>query len=86
MKLASGVFASRRRYEAAQRLARAGRGPLSKLPPAGPLAAWGAMRELPEIPGQSFRDWFRTRPAGARTPARSSSPVVPPDGPEAAGA
>ena len=61
MKLASGVFASRRRYEAAQRLARAGRGPLSKLPPAGPLAAWGAMRDLPEIPGQSFRDWFRHR-------------------------
>jgi L-lactate dehydrogenase complex protein LldF len=86
MRLVGAVFGSRRRYEAAQRLARAGRGPLSKLPPAGPLAAWGAMRELPEVPDQSFRDWFRGRPAGARPPAASRSPVVPTDGPEARGA
>ena len=59
------VFASRRRYEAAQRLARLGRGPLSGLGGAAPgLKAWTAMRDLPEVPAQSFRDWWRTRDGG----------------------
>jgi L-lactate dehydrogenase complex protein LldF len=56
------VFASRSRYERAQRLARAGNGPLGHLP--GPLAGWTAMRELPEVPEQTFRDWWRERSAG----------------------
>jgi L-lactate dehydrogenase complex protein LldF len=59
------VFASRSRYERAQRLARAGGGPLSRmgsLP--GPLGAWTDARDLPEIPEQSFRDWWRERRAG----------------------
>jgi L-lactate dehydrogenase complex protein LldF len=54
------MFASRRRYEGAQRLAQLGRGPLAKLPVPG----WSAMRELPEVPAQTFREWWRERRAG----------------------
>jgi L-lactate dehydrogenase complex protein LldF len=57
------VFRSRDRYERAQRMARAGNGPLRHLP--GPLAGWTAMRELPEVPEQSFREWWAQRPAAA---------------------
>jgi L-lactate dehydrogenase complex protein LldF len=53
------VFASRARYERAQRLARGGNGPLGRMP--GPLTAWTAMRDLPEVPAQTFRDWWRER-------------------------
>jgi L-lactate dehydrogenase complex protein LldF len=60
MKLAARVFGSRRAYERAQRLARAGRGPMARFP-LGPLKAWTAARELPEVPEQSFRQWWRTR-------------------------
>jgi L-lactate dehydrogenase complex protein LldF len=60
MKLVAQAFGSRRRYEAAQRLARLGNGPLAKLP-FGPLAEWRNVRELPEVPRQSFRDWWRAR-------------------------
>jgi L-lactate dehydrogenase complex protein LldF len=60
MRLVARTFGSRRRYEAAQRLARLGRGPLARFP-AGPLARWTAMRDLPEVPTQSFRDWWRDR-------------------------
>jgi L-lactate dehydrogenase complex protein LldF len=55
------VFASRSRYERAQRLARAGRGPIGHLPG---LSAWTQARELPDVPEQSFRDWWRERRAG----------------------
>ncbi len=57
MRLVAGAFGSRRRYELAQRLARAGRGPLARLP----LPGWSVSREAPEIPAQSFRDWWRER-------------------------
>jgi L-lactate dehydrogenase complex protein LldF len=53
------VFGSRAAYERAQRLARGGNGPLGRLP--GPLTAWTAMRDLPEVPEQTFRDWWRER-------------------------
>jgi L-lactate dehydrogenase complex protein LldF len=55
----SRVFQSRGRYERAQRMARAGNGPISKLP--GPLSGWTAMRELPDVPKQTFRDWWQAR-------------------------
>jgi L-lactate dehydrogenase complex protein LldF len=55
MRMASRVFASRRAYERAQRLARFGRFPV------GPLRAWAKSRELPEVPRQTFRDWWRSR-------------------------
>jgi L-lactate dehydrogenase complex protein LldF len=62
MGVLARVFASRTRYERAQRLARGGNGPLGHLP--GPLSSWTTMRELPEVPEQSFRDWWRERRAG----------------------
>jgi L-lactate dehydrogenase complex protein LldF len=49
------VFASRRAYEAAQRGAKLGRGPLAN----AALAPWTRSRELPEVPKQTFRDWWR---------------------------
>jgi L-lactate dehydrogenase complex protein LldF len=59
------VFASRSRYERAQRLARGGNGPLAHVSGFAPgLTGWTTMRELPEIPEQSFRDWWRERSAG----------------------
>jgi L-lactate dehydrogenase complex protein LldF len=56
------VFASQRRYETAQKLARVGRGPLDKLGSVAPgLSGWTKMRELPEVPKQTFREWWRKR-------------------------
>ena len=49
------VFGSRRAYEAAQRAAKLGRGPLA----GAALAPWTRSRELPEVPKQTFRDWWR---------------------------
>jgi L-lactate dehydrogenase complex protein LldF len=60
MGLMARMFSSRRGYEAGQRLARAGRGPLARLP-VGPLAEWSTSRDLPEVPAQSFRDWWEKR-------------------------
>ena len=49
------VFGSRRAYEAAQRAAKLGRGPLA----GAALRPWTRSRELPEVPKQTFRDWWR---------------------------
>jgi L-lactate dehydrogenase complex protein LldF len=49
------VFGSRRAYEAAQRTAKLGRGPLA----GAALRPWTRSRELPEVPEQTFRDWWR---------------------------
>jgi L-lactate dehydrogenase complex protein LldF len=66
MRLAALAFAGRRRYELVQRAGR----PLGKLlarHPAlaaalpGPLRAWCSVRELPEPPAETFRDWWRGR-------------------------
>jgi L-lactate dehydrogenase complex protein LldF len=57
MKALGRIFASRRGYERAQRLARLGRGPLARLA----LRKWTRARELPEVPDQSFREWWRAR-------------------------
>ena len=59
------VFANRRLYEAAQRAGRLTQWPLvrdgkiRRLP--GPLAGWTSARDLPAVPSQSFRDWWRER-------------------------
>ena len=59
------VFSSRRSYEAAQRTGRLAQRPLvrhgriGRLP--GPLAGWTEARDLPPVPEQSFRDWWRER-------------------------
>ncbi len=55
MKALAAAFGSRRRYEGAQRLARLGRGPLAK----AAVPGWTAMRDLPEPPKETFRDWWR---------------------------
>jgi L-lactate dehydrogenase complex protein LldF len=59
------VFGTRRRYEAAQRALRLGRAPL-RIGAAGgvlpaPLRAWARARDLPVIPEQTFREWWRSR-------------------------
>jgi L-lactate dehydrogenase complex protein LldF len=66
MEAMGRVFGSRRRYEAAQKLARAGGRPLSRngriehrLP--GPLSGWTMSRDLPAPPKETFRDWWRKR-------------------------
>ena len=59
MQALARVFASRERFERLQRVARRGRGlpGLTKLP--GPLREWGRVRDLPEVPDETFRDWWR---------------------------
>jgi L-lactate dehydrogenase complex protein LldF len=65
MDTVARVFASRRRYEGAQKLARLGRGPLGALRGGGApgLGAWTQARDLPEVPAQTFREWWRARSA-----------------------
>jgi L-lactate dehydrogenase complex protein LldF len=55
MKGMAAAFGSRRRYEAAQRLARLGRGPLAS----AALPGWTKMRDLPDPPKDTFRDWWK---------------------------
>jgi L-lactate dehydrogenase complex protein LldF len=57
MDVVGKVFSSQKRYEGAQKLSKLGRGPLGKLPVPG----WSTMRELPEVPKQTFREWWRER-------------------------
>jgi L-lactate dehydrogenase complex protein LldF len=57
MRAVGAAFASRGRYERAQRLSRLGRGPLAR----AALPGWTAMRDLPEPPKETFREWFRAR-------------------------
>ena len=57
MRAVAAAFASRERYERAQRLARLGRGPIAK----AALPGWTAMRELPDPPKETFREWWRNR-------------------------
>ena len=58
-------FASRRRYEALQRLGRAAERPLrrsgriERLP--GALRGWTAMRDLRPVAAETFREWWRRR-------------------------
>ncbi|MGH2889706.1 MAG: 4Fe-4S dicluster domain-containing protein, partial [Solirubrobacteraceae bacterium] len=69
MRAMAIVMTSRRRYELAQRAARAGSWPLSRggrierrLP--GPLAGWTAVRDLPAMPRQTFREWWAAQRGG----------------------
>ncbi len=59
MRLVGRGFASQKRYERAQRLAQLGRGPLRHLPRIAAAGAWQQSRELPEVPAESFRQWWR---------------------------
>jgi L-lactate utilization protein LutB len=66
------TFSSRRRYERAQKLARAAARPfgptISRAP--GPLSGWTASRDLPTPARESFRDWWRRE--GRSSPGRSA--------------
>jgi L-lactate dehydrogenase complex protein LldF len=65
MQAMARTFATRRRYELAQRLGRRLQRPvvrggvISWLP--GELGGWTDSRDLPPIPSASFRDWWRRR-------------------------
>ena len=50
------VFASARRYERAQRLARIAERPLRRVP--GPLAQWTQTRDLKPMAKETFREWW----------------------------
>ena len=70
MRAMASVLGNRRRYELAQKAARAGAWPLSRdgrierrLP--GPLAGWTAVRDLPAPAKQTFREWWRERAGGS---------------------
>ena len=79
MQAVARVFGSRRRYETAQKLARLGRGPLGGLGGGAPgLGAWTQARDLPEIPAQSFREWWASRERGDRTRRPGRRPATRP--------
>lgn len=65
LRLLGRVFASRERYERAQRLARRLQRPAVRDGRVrwfvGPLAGWGSSRELPALPAQTFREWWESR-------------------------
>ncbi len=70
MRQLAHIFASPKRYEQAQRLARRGQrffmhdGVIDHLP--GMLAGWTTARDLAPVPKQSFRDWWRERQKGGQ--------------------
>ena len=80
MKGMAAAFATRRRYEGAQRLARLGRGPLAK----AAIPGWTAMRDLPTPPKETFRDWWQHREPRPRRRATRSWAVMSAGGRRAA--
>ncbi len=68
MRWLARQFATRSRYERAQRLARLAQGPLAehgvihRLP--GMLAGWTDTRDLRALPKQTFREWWQHRRDG----------------------
>jgi L-lactate dehydrogenase complex protein LldF len=65
MRALALAFGGRRRYEAAQRVARAAQRPLVRHGRIdrriGPLGAWTQSRDLPPVATQTFREWWRSR-------------------------
>ncbi len=70
MRAAAAAFASRRRFEAAQRLGRIGQWPfeskgwMRNLP--GMLGNWTRVRDLRALPQQTFREWWKERAASSK--------------------
>jgi L-lactate dehydrogenase complex protein LldF len=62
MQAVGRAFSSQKGYERAQKLAQAGRGPLARRAPG--LKGWTEMRDLPDVPRETFRQWWRDRPRG----------------------
>jgi L-lactate dehydrogenase complex protein LldF len=81
MRSLAAVFGSRRRYELSQRLARLGQKPfarggfIERLP--GYLSGWSAMRDLPGVPDQTFREWWRSRVKGRAVADGAAHPPAP---------
>jgi L-lactate dehydrogenase complex protein LldF len=69
LRLLGRVFGSADRYERAQRLARRLQRPGVRDGRVrwfvGPLSGWGASRELPALPEQTFREWWESRERSA---------------------
>jgi L-lactate dehydrogenase complex protein LldF len=67
MRAMAWVFADERRFAAAQRAARLA--PLGRLvpDPLSPLYRWTSARDLPPIPAEPFRAWWRRERGGDRT-------------------
>ena len=75
MKAMAMIFRSERRFRAAQRLGRMAEGPLVRkdgrgegwigwLP--GLLGGWTQVRDLQEMPKETFREWWEKRGANGR--------------------
>jgi L-lactate dehydrogenase complex protein LldF len=70
MRMVASLFRSRRRLEAAHRLAQIGQKPfvsngwIHRLP--GELSAWTNVRDLRAIPNQSFRQWWKEKHRDAK--------------------
>jgi L-lactate dehydrogenase complex protein LldF len=70
MRLLLRVLSDRRRYQAAQRALRVGHAPLhSRLARATPglLGGWTSVRELPDIPERTFREWWASHENGSES-------------------
>ncbi|MFZ0377755.1 MAG: LutB/LldF family L-lactate oxidation iron-sulfur protein [Solirubrobacteraceae bacterium] len=68
MRLLLRILSDRHRYQAAQRALRLGRAPVrSRLARAlpGPVGGWTSVRELPEIPERTFRQWWSSHENGS---------------------
>jgi L-lactate dehydrogenase complex protein LldF len=69
LRFLARAFGDRRRYERAQRLGRLLQRPAVRGGRVrwfvGPLRGWGASRELPALPAQTFREWWAQRERGA---------------------
>jgi L-lactate dehydrogenase complex protein LldF len=59
MRAVGRAFSSQKGYERAQKLAQAGRGLLAGHAPG--LKGWTEMRDLPDVPREPFREWWRKR-------------------------
>ncbi|WP_435877660.1 lactate utilization protein B [Streptosporangium saharense] len=67
MRAAGWVFDRPERLARAERLAgRLRRFAPRRMPGPGPLSAWTETRDLPEIPAESFRDWWTRTDGGTR--------------------
>jgi L-lactate dehydrogenase complex protein LldF len=82
MKTMAMIFRSEGRFRAAQRLGRMAEKPMVRkdgqgdgwigwLP--GLLGGWTQVRDLREMPRQTFREWFEERGTGAQVPASTKA-------------